>query len=125
MFQSYVSQDWNYLDAFFSSFSQAYERCPPEQHEVVSRLKTLMEGTKEEMNLHAGYAKRWGVDLGAPIKLNPACTAYCTFLKSTAADPKTVRMRRGAWAGQGRAGGGSAGGEEWRKEVGLRESRDI
>ena len=79
-FRVYVAQDAYFLDAFARGYALALARCP--DREGLGVLKDLLVGVFEELQLHQGYAERWGISL-SPEPL-PATSAYCDFLLSTA-----------------------------------------
>jgi thiaminase/transcriptional activator TenA len=79
-FRVYVAQDAYFLEAFARGYALALARCP--DREGIGVLKDLLAGVFEELQLHQGYAERWGISL-SPEPL-PATSAYCDFLLSTA-----------------------------------------
>jgi len=79
-FRVYVAQDAYFLEAFARGYALALARCP--DREGIGVLKDLLVGVFEELQLHQGYAERWGISL-SPEPL-PATSAYCDFLLSTA-----------------------------------------
>jgi thiaminase/transcriptional activator TenA len=79
-FRVYVAQDAYFLEAFARGYALALARCP--DREGLGVLKDLLVGVFEELQLHQGYAERWGISL-SPEPL-PATSAYCDFLLSTA-----------------------------------------
>jgi thiaminase/transcriptional activator TenA len=103
-FQVYVAQDAYFLEAFARAYALALARCP--DREGLEVWKDLLVGVFEELQLHKGYAERWGISL-SPEPL-PATSAYCDFLLSTASlDPSghtvaamTPCMRLYAFLGQ-------------------------
>lgn len=81
-FEHYVAQDAFFLEAFAKAYALALSRSP--DREGLYRFSELVNGVIEELELHAGYAKRWSVDL-ARVEPQPATLAYTDFLLSTAA----------------------------------------
>jgi thiaminase/transcriptional activator TenA len=79
-FRVYVAQDAYFLEAFARGYALALARCP--DREGLGVLKDLLVGVFEELQLHQGYAERWGISL-SPEPL-AATRAYCDFLLSTA-----------------------------------------
>jgi len=79
-FRVYVAQDAYFLEAFARGYALALARCP--DREGLGVLKDLLVGVFEELQLHRGYAERWGISL-SPEPL-AATSAYCDFLLSTA-----------------------------------------
>jgi thiaminase/transcriptional activator TenA len=79
-FRVYVAQDAYFLEAFARGYALALARCP--DREGLGVLKDLLVGVFEELQLHQGYAERWGISL-SPQPL-AATSAYCDFLLSTA-----------------------------------------
>lgn len=103
-FQVYVAQDAYFLDAFARAYALALARCPDREGGAI--FKDLLVGVFDELELHRGYAKRWGISLAAePL---PATTGYCDFLLRVASlDPvghtvaaMTPCMRLYAYLGQ-------------------------
>ena len=103
-FRVYVGQDACFLEAFVRAYALALARCP--DREGLEVFKDLLVGGFEELRLHKGYAKRWGISL-SPEPL-PATSAYCDFLLRIASlDPvghtvaaMTPCMRLYAFLGQ-------------------------
>jgi len=79
-FRIYVGQDAHFLDAYARAYALALAKSP--DREGVSVFRDLLVGVFEELKLHEGYAKRWGIDL-EPEPL-PATRSYCDFLLRTA-----------------------------------------
>lgn len=81
-FRAYVAQDAFYLESFARAYALALTRAPDRQS--MGELAGLVTGTLEELDLHDGYAVRWGVDLS---DAHPTATtlAYTDFLLATAA----------------------------------------
>ncbi len=103
-FQVYVAQDAYFLDAFARAYALALAKSP--DREAVLTFKELLVAVFDELELHRGYATRWGVDL-EPEPL-PATQSYCDFLLRTAslepvghiASAMTPCMRLYAFLGQ-------------------------
>ncbi|CAA9261260.1 MAG: Thiaminase II involved in salvage of thiamin pyrimidine moiety, TenA subgroup with Cys in active site [uncultured Acidimicrobiales bacterium] len=99
----YVGQDAAFLDAFVRAYALGVAKAP--DRETLAAFKALLDGGFVELELHQGYAGRWGVDL-AP-EPEPATTAYTDFLLRVAAlEPvahlcaaMTPCMRLYAWLG--------------------------
>jgi thiaminase/transcriptional activator TenA len=104
-FAAYLAQDAFFLESFARAYALAIAASP----DRVSLLafNALLQGVLEELQLHAGYASRWQIDLDATTPL-PATTAYTDFLLDTArrgeADQISAAMtpclRLYAWLGQ-------------------------
>ncbi|HUG84219.1 MAG TPA: TenA family protein [Euzebya sp.] len=103
-FTHYVGQDAIYLDSFARAFALGMAKAPDPPS--MQTFKALLDGVMEELQLHAGYAARWGADLHpAPT---PATRAYTDFLLRVAAlEPAghicaamAPCMRLYAWLGQ-------------------------
>ena len=82
VFKHYLAQDAFFLQAFFSAYALGAVRVV-ERREVVQRLHGLMRGVLDELKLHEGYAKSFGIDLGN-VRPHPATRAYTDFLLRTA-----------------------------------------
>jgi thiaminase/transcriptional activator TenA len=80
-FAHYVGQDAFFLDAFARAYALALAKSP--DREGVATFKTLLDGAFNELQLHQGFAAKWGIDL-APTP-SAATRAYVDFLLSVAA----------------------------------------
>jgi thiaminase/transcriptional activator TenA len=104
-FAAYVAQDASFLESFARAYALAIAHSPDRASLIA--FNTLLQGVLEELELHAGYASRWGIDLESTTPL-PTTTAYTGFLLSTAqgGDPglicaaMTPCLRLYAWLGQ-------------------------
>ena len=81
-FQDYVAQDAFFLEAFARAYALALARSP--DRGGVEAFAGLVSGVIEELELHGGYAERWGVPLDG-VGPGEATLAYTEFLLSTAA----------------------------------------
>jgi thiaminase/transcriptional activator TenA len=79
-FQVYVAQDAYFLEAFARAYALALAKSP--DREGLRVFKDLLVGVFEELELHKGYAERWGISL-EPEPLPPT-SSYCDFLLHTA-----------------------------------------
>jgi thiaminase (transcriptional activator TenA) len=110
-FQSYVAQDAFFLESFARAYALALARS--EDAQGVRDFAELISGVIEELELHAGYAGRWGVSLEG-VKPVEATLAYTDFLLATASlggvgetcAAMTPCMRLYAFLGQSLAGEG-------------------
>lgn len=102
-FCGYVAQDATFLDAFVRAYELGARHATDSA--TKSTFETLLAGGREELELHAGYATRWDVDLSTePL---PATSAYTEFLLAVAEDEPvghlcaamTPCMRLYAWLG--------------------------
>jgi thiaminase (transcriptional activator TenA) len=105
VFAGYVAQDASFLESFARAYALAIAHSPDRASLVA--FNALLQGVLEELDLHAGYAQRWQINLDATTPL-PATTAYTTFLLSTAQGgdaglicaAMTPCLRLYAWLGQ-------------------------
>jgi thiaminase (transcriptional activator TenA) len=105
VFAGYVAQDASFLESFARAYALAIAHSPDRASLIA--FHALLQGVLEELDLHAGYAQRLGINLEATTPL-PATTAYTTFLLATAkaGDPglicaaMTPCLRLYAWLGQ-------------------------
>lgn len=81
-FEYYVAEDAFFLEAFARAYALALAHSP--DREGLSSFASLIYGVIEELDLHAGYAKRWNVSL-EDVEPGHATLAYTDFLLSTAA----------------------------------------
>ncbi len=104
-FAGYVAQDASFLESFARAYALAIAHSPDRSSLIA--FNALLQGVLAELELHAGYASRWGIDLERTIPL-PATTAYTRFLLTTAqgGDPglicaaMTPCLRLYGWLGQ-------------------------
>lgn len=80
-FKYYVAQDAFFLEAFAKAYALALARSP--DRAGLSSFAALISGGIEELELHAGYAKRWNVNL-SNVEPGAATLAYTDFLLATA-----------------------------------------
>jgi thiaminase/transcriptional activator TenA len=76
VFVSYVEQDAWFLAAFARAYALALAKAP--DLATMRELQTLLGGVLEELELHRGYAERWGADLDP--EPSEATLAYTDFL---------------------------------------------
>lgn len=103
-FAAYVAQDAFFLDAFARAYALAAAAAP--DRAAMQSFASLLDGALKELELHRGYAARWGIDLDR-IAPHPAALAYTTFLLATAKGGNAVTtcaamtpcMRLYAWLG--------------------------
>ena len=81
-FQGYVAQDAFFLESFARAYALALAQTP--DLEGLHDFAGLLAGVLEELELHAGYADRWHVDLSG-VDPGEATLAYTQFLLVTAA----------------------------------------
>jgi thiaminase (transcriptional activator TenA) len=81
-FRHYVAQDAYFLESFARAYALALAHSPDGRG--LRDFAGLISGVLEELELHAGYAERWGVGLEG-IEPDAATLAYTDFLLSTAA----------------------------------------
>ncbi|HET7478232.1 MAG TPA: TenA family protein [Rubrobacteraceae bacterium] len=81
-FQYYVAQDAFFLESFARAYALSLAHSP--DSEGLRDFAGLLAGVIEELELHAGYAERWGVSLDEVIP-GEATLAYTEFLTATAA----------------------------------------
>ena len=81
-FRGYVAQDAFFLEGFARAYALALARS--DDRRGVRDFAGLISGVVEELELHEGYARRWGVSLGGAEPVG-ATLAYTDFLLSTAA----------------------------------------
>ncbi len=75
-FVAYVEQDAWFLTAFARAYALAIAKAP--DLATMTELRGLLDGALEELDLHRGYAQRWGADLDPDP--SPATLAYTDFL---------------------------------------------
>lgn len=80
-FAYYVGQDAFYLEAFARAFSIAAARAP--DWDGFRVFHTLIAGVLQELQLHAGYATTWNVDMRT-VEPGTATRRYTDFLLATA-----------------------------------------
>ena len=80
-FAGYVAQDAFFLESFARAYALGVAHSP--DRATLDVFADLLAGVREELRLHAGYARRWGIDLAAVVPA-PATLAYTDFLLATA-----------------------------------------
>jgi thiaminase/transcriptional activator TenA len=80
-FQRYVTQDAFFLEAFARAYALAIAHSP--DREGLREFHDLIGGVLEELQLHAGYAAQWGIDLER-VQPVQATLNYTDFLLQTA-----------------------------------------
>jgi thiaminase/transcriptional activator TenA len=80
-FRAYVAQDAYFLEAFARAYALALARSP--DRETLHAFHSLIAGVLQELELHAGYAARWQVDLSG-VQPASVTLAYTDFLMATA-----------------------------------------
>jgi thiaminase/transcriptional activator TenA len=80
-FRSYVAQDAFFLESFARAYALALARS--EDARGMRDFAELISGVIEELELHEGYAGRWGVSLEG-VEPVEATLAYTNFLLATA-----------------------------------------
>jgi thiaminase/transcriptional activator TenA len=81
-FVGYIAQDATFLESFARAYALALAKAPDAAGVAV--FADLITGVREELRLHEGVARRWGVDLDT-VAAGPATLAYTDFLLATAA----------------------------------------
>ena len=118
-FAHYVAQDAFFLECFARSYALGVARS--RDRKTLDAFADLLDGARQELHLHTGYARRWGIDLGS-VEPEPATLTYTDFLLATASlggiglicAAMTPCMRLYAHLGQRLATGGVSGPyEEW------------
>lgn len=82
VFAGYVAQDAFYLESFARAYALAVAHSP--DRAGFDAFADLLTGVRDELRLHEGYARQWGIDL-ARVEPLPATLAYTDFLLATAA----------------------------------------
>lgn len=80
-FASYVGQDACFLEAFARAYSIAAAKAP--DWEGFNLFHSLAGGVLQELQLHAGYAETWGVNIKS-VEPGTATRRYTDFLSATA-----------------------------------------
>ncbi len=80
-FRSYVAQDAFFLESFARAYALALAH--GEDRQGMRDFAELISGVIEELELHEGYAERWGVSLEG-VEPVEATLAYTDFLLATA-----------------------------------------
>ena len=81
-FAAYIAQDAFFLESFARAYALALAHSP--DRSGVDTFAELIGGVRDELRLHASYARRLGIDL-ASVEPAPATLAYTDFLLATAA----------------------------------------
>lgn len=118
LFAHYVAQDAFFLEAFARGYALGVAHSP--DRSGVETFADLLQGVRDELRLHAGYAARWGIDL-PNVRPADATLAYTDFLLATAGlgdvgslcAAMTPCMRLYAHLGQALAGGDAGAYHDW------------
>lgn len=81
-FAGYLAQDAFFLEAFARGYALGVAHSP--DRSGVEAFADLLQGVRDELRLHAGYAAAWGIDLTA-VRPAEATLAYTDFLLASAA----------------------------------------
>lgn len=103
-FAGYIAQDAFFLESFARAYALALARSPDTS--TLLTLADMLAGVRQELGLHASYARSWGIEM-ADVEPLPATLAYTEFLLATAATQElgvifaamTPCMRLYAWLG--------------------------
>ena len=104
-FQSYVAQDYFFLESFARAYGLAISKCF--DINAIRILSELLLGVSEELVLHEKYAKEWGINI-TTNKIENSTKAYTDFLKKISLESSCVEilvtmtpcMRLYAWIGK-------------------------
>jgi thiaminase/transcriptional activator TenA len=88
-FRSYVAQDAFFLESFARAYALALARS--EDARGMRDFAELISGVIEELELHEGYAERWGVSLEGVEPFEALAAKLEILLDRYAADTPTVR----------------------------------
>ncbi len=80
-FRAYIAQDAFFLEAFARAYALAMAHSP--DREGLFTFYELLGGGLQELNLHSGYARKWGANIHDVTPM-VATTAYTSFLLETA-----------------------------------------
>lgn len=81
VFERYIAQDAFFLRAFLRAYAIAAAKC--KEIDQLQRFHNLMGGVINELNLHAAYASKYGIELSG-VRPFRATRAYTDFLLRTA-----------------------------------------
>ncbi len=104
-FQSYVAQDYFFLESFARAYGLAISKCF--DINAIRTLSELLLGVSEELVLHEKYAKEWGINL-TNNKIEVPTKAYTDFLRKISLESSCIEilvamtpcMRLYAWIGK-------------------------
>lgn len=80
-FRRYVAQDGYFLGVFLRAYALLAARS--NRREVSAAFVEQQQGVLEELDLHAAYARKMGIDLSA-VRPYRATVGYCDFLLASA-----------------------------------------
>lgn len=118
LFAGYIAQDAFFLESFARAYALALARSGDTA--TLLTLADLLTGVRQELGLHASYARSWGIDM-AGVQPLPATSAYTEFLLATACTrdlgvifaAMTPCMRLYAWLGASLDAGTAGPYAEW------------
>ena len=104
-FQSYVAQDYFFLEGFARAYGLAISKCF--DINAIRTLSELLLGVSEELVLHEKYAKEWEINL-TNNKIEVPTKAYTDFLRKISLESSCIEilvamtpcMRLYAWIGK-------------------------
>ena len=104
-FQSYVAQDYFFLESFARAYGLAISKCF--DINAIRTLSELLLGVSEELVLHEKYAKEWEINL-TNNKIEIPTKAYTDFLRKISLESSCIEilvamtpcMRLYAWIGK-------------------------
>ena len=104
-FQSYVAQDYFFLESFARAYGLAISKCF--DINAIRTLSELLFGVSEELVLHEKYAKEWEINL-TNNKIEVPTKAYTDFLRKISLESSCIEilvamtpcMRLYAWIGK-------------------------
>ena len=104
-FQSYVAQDYFFLESFARAYGLAISKCL--SINTIRTLSELLLGVSEELVLHEKYAKEWDINL-THNKIENSTKAYTDFLMKISLESSCIEilvtmtpcMRLYAWIGK-------------------------
>src|SRR5947209_6802442 len=98
-FRAYVAQDAYFIEAFARAYAFALARCPDRYG--FEAFQKLIAGVVDELELHATYARRLGIDLGRVVRVarRPAGAAARSLRTGWPDRPLVLPSRHAARAG--------------------------
>ncbi|MCO5591030.1 hypothetical protein L7F22_045006 [Adiantum nelumboides] len=92
-FRNYIAQDAFFLQAFSTAYHLLRDNVDDDSSKLT--VNHLLQGARDELQLHSSYAQAWGVDLSHDLSHpNKATVKYTEFLLATASSEERKKGER-------------------------------
>ncbi|MCO5591032.1 hypothetical protein L7F22_045008 [Adiantum nelumboides] len=91
-FRNYIVQDALFLKAYSTVYRLLQDNVDDDSSKLI--VNHLIQGVRDEPQLHSSYAEAWGVDLSIASHPNEATVKYTEFLLATASSEERKKGER-------------------------------